>query len=68
MPWVEFLQAFDFAPAAKRGRVVLAYSAGVRALVSQACAEAAIKAGKARPIGRPDGDERKPRAIPRADE
>lgn len=47
MPWVEFSENFDFQ---NRKRVTTAYRGGERYLVSEAVAEAAITAGKAKRI------------------
>lgn len=52
MPWVRFTAAFDWAPPERNGRFLIAYKPG-RHLVTRACAEAAIAAGKAASCARP---------------
>lgn len=47
MPWVRFTADFDFKV---RPQLMIAYRRGKRHLVSQACAKAAIDAGKAEPL------------------
>jgi hypothetical protein len=44
---VRFLADVDFSPGAYRGRVTVAYRAGWSGLVNDACAAAALAAGKA---------------------
>lgn len=44
MPWIKFTEDFDWHV---KPNVTIAYTAGQRYLVPQACEEAAIKAGKA---------------------
>lgn len=54
MPWVRFTAAFDWHA---KPNVTIAYRAGQRYLVSQACATAALNDGKAAPSPWPvDGD------------
>lgn len=57
MPWVRFLQRFDYVI---RPTLVRCYRAGSVHLVKQDCAERAIKAGKAVAAERPD--KRRPHA------
>ena len=45
--WLSFTADFDFSPAARRGRVTIAYKAGTVANVTRECADKAIDAGKA---------------------
>jgi hypothetical protein len=54
MPWVRFVQAFNYRIA--RRKVVIAYPAGHEALVKADCAEQAVRLGRAIAI------ERKPKA------
>lgn len=49
MPWVRFTAPFDFHV---RHNVTISYKAGAEYLVKRACAEQAIKAGKAQPVER----------------
>jgi len=51
MPWVRFTKAFDWKPTLK---VMFAYKAGAVYLVKRACADQAIKEGKAVEIERPE--------------
>lgn len=44
MPWVRFTEDFEFRV---KSRVILLYYAGSEHLVKAACAEEAVKAGKA---------------------
>jgi hypothetical protein len=44
MMWFRFTRDFDFSPAERRGRVTVAYKAGMLQNVTRACAEAAEKA------------------------
>jgi hypothetical protein len=43
--WFRFTRDFDFSPAAKAGRVTVAYKAGMVQNVTRECADAAEKAG-----------------------
>jgi len=54
MPWVRFVEDFDWraTPA-----VTLAYKAGTIAIVTTPCAEAAKAAGKAEAAQRPKGEK-----------
>lgn len=54
MPWVKFTADHDFR---MTRHAVRAYKAGMKCLVSQACAEEAIKAGKAVAINRDGSDD-----------
>ena len=54
MPWVEFTGPFSWRVSAKRGRVVIAYEAGMILNVTRECAQAAKNAGKAVPSRNPD--------------
>lgn len=45
--WVRFTADHDFSPAARGGRVTIAYRAGQVLNVTRECATAAIRAGKA---------------------
>lgn len=45
--WVRFLADFDWHPPEKKGRVHIAYKAGMTLLVRRICGEQAIAAGKA---------------------
>ncbi|WP_073052066.1 hypothetical protein [Kaistia soli] len=47
MPWLHFTAPFDFSPAAKGGRMTIAYRAGMVKLVTRECEQAAVAAGKA---------------------
>lgn len=51
--WVRFLRDFDFNPPERRGRVTVAYRAGMVRLVRKCCADAAIAAGAAEWTERP---------------
>ena len=42
--WVTFAKDFDFSPASLRGRVTIAYKAGMRAKVTRECVDAACAA------------------------
>lgn len=53
MPWVEFSRDFDWSPPSLRGRVTIAYRAGMRLLVTTPCALAAEAAGKGAVIPKP---------------
>jgi len=54
MPWVKFIENYEFRPTP---RVILVYKASRRYLVKAACAEQAIREGKAIPD---DGDRKRP--------
>jgi hypothetical protein len=43
--WFRFNRNFDFSPAAKAGRVTIAYKAGMVQNVTRECAEAAERGG-----------------------
>ena len=45
MPWVTFSHDFDFYPAARKGRVAVAYKAGMKVNVTRECVTAADDAG-----------------------
>ncbi len=45
--WVRFLADHDFSPAARGGRVTIAYRAGQVVNVTRECGEAAVAAGRA---------------------
>lgn len=45
--WVRFLMDFDWYPPELKGRVHIAYKAGMAMLVRRKCGEDAIKAGAA---------------------
>jgi len=51
MPWVKFIKPFDFFALPKYCQV---YKAGKKYLVTQRCAEQAIKQGKAELTERPE--------------
>lgn len=53
MPWVRFTRSFDFYPAKFKGRVCIAYKAGMSLNVTRACAERAEAAGAAERCERP---------------
>jgi len=46
---VTFTRDFDWSPPEMRGRMTIAYKAGFSGIVRKACAEAAMKAGAAKP-------------------
>lgn len=50
MPWVRFTERFDFKVTP---RVTISYRAGCTYLVKQACAEQAVRDGKADYVDRP---------------
>lgn len=52
MPWVRFAADFDFSPAARGGRVTVAYRAGMTKSVTRECAEKAVAAGRAVKVSR----------------
>ncbi len=51
--WVKFTGDFDFSPAARKGRVTIAYQAGTVKNVTRECAGQAIDVGKAVHCGNP---------------
>lgn len=55
MPWVRFTGRFDWRPA---HLVRVTFTAGAERLVTTRCAKAAVAAGKAEWIKRPDGQPR----------
>ncbi len=64
MPWLRFIAPFDFSPAARGGRVTIAYPAGMVRNVTRECAALALAAGKAKATVSPrreasDGDARR---------
>jgi hypothetical protein len=62
MPWVRFIQNYDWQP---NQRLVIAYRAGSVHLVKGSVAEQAIREGKAEPTERPiNANSRRP-SIPR---
>jgi hypothetical protein len=50
--WVRFVSDFDWYPPEKKGRVHVAYKAGMRLLVRRKCAADAIAAGAAQLLER----------------
>lgn len=50
--WVRFIRDFDWHPPEKKGRVHIAYKAGMRLLVRRKCAADAIAAGAAQLLER----------------
>lgn len=48
MAWVTFVADFDFSPAARKGRVTIAYKSGMTTNVTTECANLALGTGKAR--------------------
>lgn len=48
--WFKFTKDFDFRPAAKGGRVTVAYRAGMTQNVTQEAAAAAEAAGAGKPV------------------
>ncbi len=54
MAWIKFTEDFDFSPAARNGRVTLAYKAGTTANVTRECLEQALAAKRARRISTPN--------------
>ena len=58
--WVRFTSDFPFSPAARGGRVTVAYKSGMVMNGTRECADKAIAAEKAEPAGRKaeaDGNE-----------
>jgi len=49
VPWVLFTSDFDWRPPEKKGRVTIAYKAGMKIFVRATCAADAIAAGAAEP-------------------
>lgn len=64
MPWVEFTADFDWHVPQYKGRVTVPFPKGARLFVTRACAEEALRLGRATYSTRPrnDGspDERRP--------
>lgn len=56
---VRFLEDFDWSPAEFKGRVTVAYKAGMELRVTRACAAAALAAGKAERVKKEAGNERR---------
>lgn len=57
MPWVRFGGDFDWSPPRYGGRWGTLYRTGMVQLVTRDCAAAALAAGKAERVGRPDNPE-----------
>lgn len=57
--WVHFTADHDFRPQARKGRVTVAYKAGMVANVTRECGEQAIAAGRAVTMKRRDRDDGK---------
>jgi hypothetical protein len=55
---IHFVADFDWSPIQHRGRVTVAFKAGMELRVTRACAAAAIAAGKAQPVSKEKPDER----------
>jgi hypothetical protein len=57
--WIRFTSDFPFSPAARGGRVTIAYKTGMTMNVTRECADKAIAVGKAEPARKAeaDGDE-----------
>ena len=53
MPWLKFTDRFDFDVPRYNGRVTIAYKANTTMLVTRACADAAVAAGKAKRVRNP---------------
>lgn len=67
MPWVRFIDNFDWRLPRVRGHAIVAYKAGMVQLVMRACANEAIAQGKAVAVNEDRrGNERQRRAIPKA--
>lgn len=54
MPWVTFVQDFDFSPKQKGGLVTIAYKSGTRCIVTRECARLAKRAGAAKDAAKGD--------------
>ena len=53
---VTFLRDFDWKPPEKKGRITIAYKAGMCLLVRKLCAADAIAAGAATPLTKENGN------------
>jgi hypothetical protein len=54
MAWIHFIECYDWKP---RPSVTIAYKSGMTANVTRACADAAVKAGKAERMTRKNKDQ-----------
>lgn len=59
MPWILFVEDFDYYPSAFKGRYVFAYRKTTVALVTRECAVKAIGTGKAQLTERPEDEARR---------
>lgn len=60
MPWVEFTADFDWHVPQYNGRVTVPFPKGARLFVTRACAEEALRLGRATRIARPKVDHGSP--------
>ncbi len=63
MPWFEFTADFDWHIPQYKGRVTRPFEKGARLFVTRACADEAVRLGRAKRIERPkhgSPDERRP--------
>jgi hypothetical protein len=54
--WIRFTSDFPFSPAARGGRVTIAYKTGMTMNVTRECADKAIAVGKAEPARKAEAD------------
>lgn len=57
MPWVRFVEPFNWMPPERGGRVSQVYEAGAVVNVTRACADAALEAGKAKATKNPRSED-----------
>lgn len=58
MPWVRFTEAFSWDPPERRGRTTIQFRPGSVLLVRRLCADAAVAAGAAVLVPKPEDHRR----------